>query len=95
MKFWKEHTALRVILIACLFVVGIFLVLYGSGVPLLGQSAAESDGPAWLAVNFGGRLEGLLIMLVGVALLLMALALYNKPFQEPRSGKSKRQRRAS
>ena len=34
-----------------------------------------------------GQLGGLGLMLLGVALLLVTLALYNKPFQDPRPGK--------
>lgn len=36
-----------------------------------------------------GQLAGLVIMLVGVVLLLVTLALYNKPFEEPKAKKSK------
>lgn len=34
-----------------------------------------------------GKLLGLLLMLLGVALLLTALFVYNKPFEEPKSRK--------
>ena len=62
MNFWKEHTGLRVCLIALLFVVGLALVIGG-----------------W---TMTGQMTGLIIMLVGVALLVLALAIYNKPFQD-------------
>lgn len=62
MNFWKEHTALRICLIALLFVAGLSLVLGG-----------------W---TMTGQMSGLLLMLVGVALLVAALAIYNKPFQD-------------
>ena len=61
MNFWKEHTGLRVCLIALLFVAGLALVIGG-----------------W---TMTGQMTGLIIMLVGVALLVLALAIYNKPFQ--------------
>ena len=61
MKFWKEHTALRMVLMLASFVLGIFLLIYG-----------------WKQT---GQLGGLGLMLVGVALLLVTLALYNKPFE--------------
>ena len=62
MNFWKEHTGLRVCLIALLFVAGLALVIGG-----------------W---TMTGQMTGLIIMLVGVALLVLALAIYNKPFQD-------------
>ncbi len=62
MNFWKEHTALRVCLIALLFVAGLALVLWG-----------------W---TMTGQMTGLLIMIVGLILLVLALAIYNKPFQD-------------
>ena len=62
MNFWKEHTALRVCLIALLFVGGLALVLWG-----------------W---TMTGQMTGLLIMIVGLILLVLALAIYNKPFQD-------------
>ncbi len=34
-----------------------------------------------------GKLMGVAVMLVGVALLLLALLLYNKPFEEPKESK--------
>ena len=36
-----------------------------------------------------GRLSGLAAMLLGVALLLLALFVYNKPFEETKTKKSK------
>ena len=54
MNFWKEHTALRVFLIALFF--------WG-----------------WTMI---GQMNGLLIMIVGLILLVLALAIYNKPFQD-------------
>jgi Kef-type K+ transport system membrane component KefB len=36
-----------------------------------------------------GKLSGVLAMLAGVALLLAALFLYNRPFEEPKTKKSK------
>ena len=63
MQFWKEHTALRMVLMLVTFVLGIFLLIYG-----------------WKQT---GQLGGLGLMLVGVALLLVTLALYNKPFEDP------------
>ena len=62
MNFWKEHTALRVFLIALFFLVGLALVLWG-----------------W---TMTGQVNGLLIMIVGLILLVLALAIYNKPFQD-------------
>ena len=67
MQFWKEHTAVRIVLMLATFIVGIFLLIYG-----------------WKQT---GQLGGLGLMLLGVALLLVTLALYNKPFQDPRRGK--------
>lgn len=64
MQFWKEHTALRMILMLVTFVLGLFLLIYG-----------------WKQT---GQLGGLGLMLVGVALLLVTLALYNKPFEDPK-----------
>ena len=67
MQFWKEHTALRMVLMLLTFVLGLFLLIYG-----------------WRQT---GQLGGLGLMLLGVALLLGTLALYNKPFEEPRGRK--------
>ena len=64
MKFWKEHTSLRVTLIALFFFLGLGLVIYG-----------------W---TLTGKLSGLGLMLAGVALVLATLALYNKPFEDPK-----------
>ena len=64
MQFWKEHAALRVVLMLLSFVAGIFLLIYG-----------------WKQT---GQLGGLGLMLLGVVLLLVTLALYNKPFEEPK-----------
>ena len=64
MQFWKEHTALRVVLMLLTFAAGIFLLVYG-----------------WKQT---GQLGGLGLMLLGTALLLVTLALYNKPFEEPK-----------
>ncbi len=64
MKFWKEHTALRMVLMLLTFIAGIFLLIYG-----------------WKQT---GQLWGLGLMLAGVVLLLVTLALYNKPFEDPK-----------
>ncbi|WP_191396866.1 DUF6903 family protein [Flavonifractor sp. An306] len=64
MKFWKEHTALRVSLIALFFIVGLTMIIGG-----------------W---QMTGQMSGLIIMIVGLALLIVALAIYNKPFQDPK-----------
>ena len=63
MKFWKEHTALRMTLIGVLFVVGLVLTFAG-----------------W---SMTGQMAGMGLMLLGLALLLVALYIYNKPFQDP------------
>ncbi len=60
MKFWKDHPALRIILIALFFVVGMTLLVMG-----------------W---KMQGNLTGLGIMIVGLCLLLAALYIYNKPY---------------
>lgn len=62
MVFWKEHPALRITLIALLFVLAMVLIVAG-----------------W---TMTGDLAGLGIMILGVALLLAALAIYNKPFED-------------
>ena len=67
MRYWKEHPALRVTLIAVGFAGGLALLAAG-----------------W---RMTGRLAGLGWMLVGLALLIAGLALYNKPFEEPKSDK--------
>ena len=64
MNYWKEHTALRLILMLVTFVLGLFLLIYG-----------------WKQT---GQLSGLGLMLLGTALLLVTLALYNKPFEDPK-----------
>lgn len=61
-KFWKEHVALRITLIALAFILGMVLIVAG-----------------W---KLTGQLKGLMIMLVGLLLLLLALYLYNKPYQD-------------
>jgi len=63
MKFWKEHTALRMTLIGVLFVVGLVLTFTG-----------------W---SMTGQMAGMGLMVLGLALLLVALYIYNKPFQDP------------
>jgi len=65
MNYWKEHTALRLTLMAALFVIGLILTFAG-----------------W---SMTGKMAGLGLMLLGLALLLAALYLYNKPFQEPKA----------
>ena len=67
MALWKEHPALRIVLIAVLFVLAITLVIVG-----------------W---TMTGELAGLGIMILGVALLLAALAIYNKPFEDGKKPK--------
>lgn len=63
MKFWKEHAALRLVLILLSFGLGLTLTFIG-----------------W---DMTGKLAGLGWMLLGIALLLAALYLYNRPFQDP------------
>ena len=58
--FWKNHPALRMVLMLVLFVLSIALA-------------------GW---KMTGQLAGLGIMLLGVALLLAVLALYNAPYQD-------------
>lgn len=67
MAFWKEHPALRIVLIAVLFVLALVMIIAG-----------------W---TMTGQLTGLGIMIVGVALLLAALAIYNKPFEDGKKPK--------
>ena len=62
MRFWKEHVALRVSLIAILFVLGMALLIGG-----------------WM---MHGQMKGLIIMIVGLVLLLVALRIYNRPFED-------------
>lgn len=64
MKFWKEHAALRMGLIALLLVAGLILIVGG-----------------W---SLTGKLTGLATMLGGTGLLLCALYLYNRPFEDDR-----------
>ena len=60
--FWKNHPALRMVLMLVLFVLSIPLVVAG-----------------WkMTVQLGG----IGMMLLGVALLLAVLALYNAPYQD-------------
>ncbi len=60
-QFLKDHAALRMILIALTFVLGMVLVFMG-----------------W---RMTGQLNGLLIMVGGVASLILSLYIYNKPYQ--------------
>ena len=60
--FWKNHHALRIVLMIVLFVLSIALVIAG-----------------W---KMTGQLAGLGTMLVGVALLLAVLAIYNATYQD-------------
>ena len=60
--YWKNHPALRMILMLVLFVLALVLVVSG-----------------W---KMTGPLAGLGIMLVGVALLLAVLAIYNATYQD-------------
>ena len=60
--YWKNHPALRIVLMIVLFVLSIALVVAG-----------------W---KMTGQLTGLGIMLVGVALLLAVLAIYNATYQD-------------
>lgn len=62
--YWKEHPALRMVLMLVLFVLALVLVVSG-----------------W---KMTGQLAGLGIMLVGVALLLAVLALYNAAYDSKR-----------
>lgn len=63
MKFWKEHTILRMVVIFLLFVSGVALTIIGWGMT--------------------GKMEGLGLMIAGLACLLAAMYVYNKPFQDP------------
>ena len=67
MKFWKEHMALRSLLILIFVVAGLALVFVG-----------------W---SMTGKMAGLIIMIVGVILLVTALLVYNKPFEDPKTRK--------
>lgn len=64
MKFWKEHAALRIVLMLATFLAGMVLLILG-----------------WRQT---GRLGGLGLMLLGIVLVLTTLALYNKPFEDPK-----------
>lgn len=64
MKFWKEHTNLRLIIIAVFFAAGLCMIIAG-----------------W---KMTGKLPGLGLMLTGLVLLLAALMIYNKPFEDPK-----------
>ena len=68
-QFWKEHVALRVILIAVCFLGGLGLIVGG-----------------WKMTK---SLVGLGIMVIGLILLLVALAIYNKPYEDPPKKKSR------
>ena len=69
MKFWQEHTQLRTVLIAALFIAGLALVFIG-----------------W---SMTSSMTGLCLMMVGLALLLAALYLYNKPFSDEKKKSTK------
>ena len=60
--YWKNHPALRMVLMLVLFVLALVLVVSG-----------------W---KMTGQMKGLIIMLVGLALLICALFIYNKPFTD-------------
>ena len=60
--YWKNHPAMRMILMLVLFVLALVLVVAG-----------------W---KMTGQPAGLGIMLVGVALLLAVLAIYNATYQD-------------
>ena len=62
MRFWQNHPALRVVLMAVQFVLAMALIVAG-----------------W---KMTGELAGLGVMVLGVALLLVVLAIYNRPFQD-------------
>ena len=63
--YWKNHPALRMVLMLVLFVLALVLVVSG-----------------W---KMTGQLAGLGIMLVGVALLLAVLALYNATYDKAKN----------
>ncbi|MEG1857506.1 MAG: hypothetical protein RR216_02105 [Pseudoflavonifractor sp.] len=56
--------------------IALLLVLFGAGI-----------GAIIVGESMTGKMTGLLIMLLGLALLLAALALYNKPFEDPKPKK--------
>lgn len=60
--FWKEHTVLRLILIALFFAVGMALVILG-----------------W---KMTGDMKGLGLMCLGTLSVLLALMVYNAPFED-------------
>lgn len=68
-KFWKEHTTLRIVLLAISFFAGMILIYFG-----------------WKTMP--STLAGLGVMGVGLAFLLAALWLYNKPYQDPPKARS-------
>ncbi len=70
MRYWKEHMALRAVLMAAFFVIGMILLIVG-----------------W---KMTGQMSGLLLMLVGLVLILTALLLYNKPFEDEKKPKHKK-----
>ena len=78
MKFWKEHGTLRMVLMAAFFISGMALIILGWG--------AFDKVMGW---TMSGKLVGMIVMLVGIAFLLAALAIYNKPFGEPKTRKKK------
>ena len=61
-EYLKEHTALRISLIAVFFIVGMVLIIAG-----------------W---KMTGKLAGLGIMILGLALLLTALYIYHTPYSD-------------
>ena len=67
MNYWKEHSRLRLILMAVTFAAGTVLVVRG-----------------W---RMTGQMTGLGLMLLGVALLLVTLYLYNARFTGGRRGR--------
>lgn len=67
MNDWKEHSRLRLSLMAVTFLLGMALVIQG-----------------W---RMTGQMTGLGLMLLGVALLLVTLYLYNARFTGGRRGR--------
>ncbi len=63
MNYWKDHPAVRLVLMLATFVSGFALLIGGWGLT--------------------GRMQGLLLMLAGLALLLGTLYLYNTRFVDP------------
>lgn len=70
MRYWKEHMALRAVLMAAFFVAGMILLIVG-----------------W---KMTGQMSGLLLMILGLILVLAALMLYNKPFEDEKKPKKKK-----